>query len=89
VLWASGELDVKRKPVVVDAATAALTAASTVVSDLSQVTFLDSSGLHALVMCHQVAQRSPGQFSVRGALGKMAAVLGWTGVGELLSTPDM
>lgn len=44
---------------------AALTQASTVVVELSHLSFIDSSGLNALVRAHQAAQRCGSQLRLR------------------------
>lgn len=59
-----------------------------VVVDLSGLTFLDSSGIHALVMAHQAALREGGKLYAVGAVGVVADLLDLTGVADLLRPPD-
>jgi len=53
--------------------------------DLAGVTFMDSSGLHALMTAHQAAQRAGRRLYVSGAAGAVAALLDLTGVQALLA----
>ncbi len=55
-----------------------------VVVDLSGLTFLDSSGIHALVMAHQAALRDGGRLYAVDAAGVVADLLDLTGVADLL-----
>jgi len=55
--------------------------------DLSAVTFMDSTGVHALLACHQDAQDRGGALSVTGAHGVVARVLHLSGTLSLLRPP--
>jgi len=87
VLALRGEVDLQRRDEVADTAITYL-AAKPVVLDLSKVTFIDSSGLGALIRARQAATRLGQSFSIRGATGPVARVLAITGLDELLASPD-
>jgi anti-sigma B factor antagonist len=53
--------------------------------DLTAVTFLDSSGLHALVTARQAAGQLGRRFTVTGAKGPVLQVLDLTGLSSLLA----
>jgi anti-sigma B factor antagonist len=62
----------------------AATGVRTVIVDLEDLRFLDSSGVHALVKAY-LASRSAGRtYTVRGASGVVARVLQITGVADAL-----
>lgn len=84
----SGECDLSAREECTTALMTAVDAAPTVVVDLGGVTFLDSSGVHALVTAYRAAQDRGGRLSVVGAGGMVAHVLEITGVGGLLSPQD-
>jgi anti-anti-sigma factor len=66
---------------------AAVASAPAVVVDLAALRFLDSSGVHTLVMAHQAAQRDGVRLYVVNASGVVADVLDLTGVADLLAPP--
>src|SRR5262245_34488622 len=80
----SGDCDLASRDACTEALISAVEAAPTVVVDLAAVTFLDSSGVHALVTAHHAALERGGRLSVVGAAGTVAQVLEITGVGGLL-----
>ena len=89
VWWASGELDVANEHDVVESVTASFDdAGKTVVVDLSQLTFIDASGVRALMRCYRCALACRVRFYVRGAEKAVARVLDLTGVTGPLSDPD-
>jgi anti-sigma B factor antagonist len=89
VWWAVGELDMATERRLVDSVTASFAnARSTVVVDLSQLTFVDASGVRALLQCHSCALARQVKFYVRSAEKEVAEVLELTCVTELLSNPD-
>jgi anti-anti-sigma factor len=86
-----GECDLSVREDLTSALLAAVGQAPRVVVDLSDLTFLDSSGVHALLIAHQAAGARGGQVSVVHARGVVADVLDLTGLGELLAprpTPE-
>ena len=81
VWWAVGELDLANEKSLVDSVTGSFeTAGGAVVLDLSQLTFIDASGLRAVVQCHRAALAHHVTFSLRGAVANVAALLEMTGV---------
>lgn len=59
-----------------------------VIIDMTDVTFLDSTGVRVLVEAYRSAQRSGGALYVRGARHWVARVLEVTGVARLLTMPN-
>jgi anti-sigma B factor antagonist len=87
VVVLAGECDLSVRDALTEALTDAVDRAPVVVVDLAAVTFLDSSGVHALVTAHRAARAQDRRVYVAGAVGVVADVLELTGVGELLSPP--
>src|SRR3954462_12127975 len=58
-----------------------------VVVDLAELAFIDSTGIHALVVAYHAAKETGGTLNVRNAQGRGATVLDITGVAVLLA-PD-
>jgi anti-sigma B factor antagonist len=85
VWWAIGELDLANEHRLVDSVTASFDRGKTVLVDLSQLTFIDASGVRALVRCYRSALACHVRFFVRGAEKNVARVLDVTGVAEPLS----
>ncbi|MDT5038883.1 MAG: hypothetical protein QOE03_4068 [Micromonosporaceae bacterium] len=89
-----GEFDLSGAPTITDRVRAHLTADTTagIVIDLSAVTFLDSSGINALLESRRLATESGRAFRASGARGPVAQVLDLTGVADYLAatppTPD-
>src|SRR4051812_537269 len=84
----SGEGDLAAREECMAALMAAVSAAPLVVVDLSGVTFLDSSGVHALVTAYRAALDRGGRLTIVNASGMVEHVLDITGVGGLLSPQD-
>ncbi|MFB9410200.1 MULTISPECIES: STAS domain-containing protein [Dactylosporangium] len=84
----SGECDLAAREECTAVLMAAVDAAPQVVVDLGGLTFLDSSGVHALVTAYRAAIERGGQLSVVNAGGMVAHVLDITGVGGLLQPQD-
>lgn len=80
VLWVSGELDRVAEPTFLAVAVPAVVVGMTVIVDLGMVTLIDSSGLRVLVVCHQAAQDSGGQFLIRNQSARVAYMLEITGL---------
>jgi anti-sigma B factor antagonist len=62
--------------------------ASLVIVDLADVSFLDSSGLRALVHGARALEATGGRFLVEGASGAVARVLELTDLLERLTEPE-
>jgi anti-sigma B factor antagonist len=84
----SGECDLAAREDCITVLMGAVGAAPSVVVDLGRLTFLDSSGVHALVTAHRAAVERGGWLSVANAGGMVAHVLEITGVGGLLHPQD-
>ncbi|WP_250002744.1 STAS domain-containing protein [Actinoplanes sp. M2I2] len=65
---------------------AAVQASPLVIVDLTRLDFLDSSGLHGLVVAHLEAQARGGRITLANAGGAVADVLDITGVAALLGS---
>jgi anti-anti-sigma factor len=81
----AGECDLAAREDCTAALLGAVKAADTVVVDLKELTFLDSSGVHALVTAYRAANERGGRLIVVGAAGMVAHVLEITGVAGLLN----
>jgi anti-anti-sigma factor len=84
VVALTGECDLEGRDAMTAALLAAVENARTVRVDLAGVTFLDSSGVHSLVVAHRAAEQAGGRLFVAGAEGAVARVLEVTGVADLL-----
>jgi anti-anti-sigma factor len=84
----SGECDLAARDDFMETLMSAVGAAPAVVVDLGGLTFLDSSGVHALVTAHRSAVERGGRLAVVNAAGMVAHVLDITGVGGLLRSQD-
>jgi anti-anti-sigma factor len=80
----SGDCDLAVRDRMTTVLLAAVDDAPVVAVDLAGVTFMDSSGLHALITAHQAAQRRGRQLYVRGATGVVGALLDLTGLARVL-----
>ncbi|WP_250037998.1 STAS domain-containing protein [Paractinoplanes maris] len=81
-----GECDLAVRDELHAALDAAVQASPLVVVDLTELDFLDSSGVHGLVVAHIEAQARGGRVALVNAGGAVADVLDITGVGALLGT---
>jgi anti-anti-sigma factor len=90
VVVASGEVDLASAEALERETTAALVQAETaeVVVDLSGVTFLDSSGISALVKQRRLADEHGKLMRISGARGTVRDVLRLTGVWQHLGARD-
>jgi anti-anti-sigma factor len=84
----AGECDLAVRDQFSSALLAGVARFPTVIVDLAKVTFLDSSGLDALVAAHREARARNGRVYLVGATGVVADVLELTGVSGLLSPPQ-
>src|SRR5207244_10935452 len=82
-LHLSGELDLAEAETLVDAARDA-NGAGSVVLDLSALTFVDSSGVSALLSAAQLCRDRGQSFTVTGAHGVVGAVFRISGIEALL-----
>ena len=87
VVALAGECDLSARDELVGVLLNAVDQAPTVVVDVAALTFLDSSGVHGLVVAHHAAQRTGGRVYVANAAGAVAAVLELTGLDALLRAP--
>ncbi|OJF13386.1 STAS domain-containing protein [Couchioplanes caeruleus] len=88
VLALAGECDLEGRDRLSELLLGAIDRADLVVVDLEAVTFVDSSGIHALVTAHHAAKRAGGRLHVVNARGPVATVLEITGVAQLLAPPE-
>ena len=88
VVALAGECDMSVRDELTRVLLAAVAECRVVVVDLAGLTFLDSSGIHALVMAHQAALREGGKLYAVGAAGVVAGLMDVTGVADLLRAPD-
>jgi anti-sigma B factor antagonist len=84
VLWLRGDVDLRARDCVASTAIDLLADEKVVIADLSGVTFLDSSGLSALIKARKAAIRLGRQFSVRSASPPAARVLAVSGLAQWL-----
>jgi anti-anti-sigma factor len=82
-----GECDMTVRDELAAALLAGVEQAPHVVANLGGVTFLDSTGVHALVTAYHAARDRGGVFYAVGAHGIVAEILDLTGVSELLRPP--
>jgi anti-sigma B factor antagonist len=83
VVVGRGELDVASSPAFRDALIAAQADAADVIVDLSELTFIDSSGISTLIRAHQRTSDG-GSIKVVGARSAVRRVFDITGVSKLL-----
>ncbi len=88
VVAVSGDCDLACRHQLTAALQAAVTQAPAVAVDLSGVRFLDSSGVHCLVVGYQKAVAEDKVLYVTGATGIVAHVLDLTGMARLLAPPS-
>jgi anti-anti-sigma factor len=86
----TGELDLAVESHVIDSVTAAMTAtdASMLVLDMSKVTFIDSSGLRALMTCRDSAERAGMAVALRVVPGPVTHLLDVAGVADWFAYDD-
>jgi anti-anti-sigma factor len=87
VVALAGECDLTVRDELTSVLLAAVDKAPVVMVDLAALSFLDSSGIHALVTAYHAARDGGRALYAVNATGVVAHVLELTGVGELLSPP--
>lgn len=87
VVVLAGECDLSVREDLTAHLLAAVNTSKVVAVDLAGVTFMDSSGLHALMTAHQKAQRIGRRLYVVGAAGVVASLLRVTGLDTVLKAP--
>jgi anti-anti-sigma factor len=80
----AGDCDIAVREELTATLLAAVGRSASVVVDLAEVDFLDSSGVHGLVAAHRAAVERGGRIVVENPTGSVAAVLDLTGIGHLL-----
>jgi anti-anti-sigma factor len=91
VLVVAGELDLASAAALEDELEKAIgdgTRAGTVVVDLRQLEFIDSTGLSALVKAHQRAQESGRRFGLVKGGSQVQRLLALTGLSDRLTVAD-
>ena len=83
----AGDCDLSARDRLTEVLLEAVEGAAEVFVDVAHVGFLDSSGVHALVIAHHAAQARHGRLYLTGASGGVAAVLELTGLDTLLQAP--
>jgi anti-sigma B factor antagonist len=81
----AGEVDVETAPRMRDAVVEAVADGRPVVVDLGSVTFMDSSGLSALVAAHRVAEARGVPLQLRNVPRRVMKLVAITGLDSLLS----
>jgi anti-sigma B factor antagonist len=82
IVFMRGEIDLSAKEQIHDALATARQGSADVIVDLSQVTFMDSTGINALVRAHREAPA--GRFHVVGATRRIRRVFDVTGLAPVL-----
>lgn len=86
VVWVRGEIDIATAPELMRELAGAVGANQCrVVVDLTQVTFMDASGLNALVLARGRAEASSGEFRLVGTSGMVCKILHITGLDQFFS----
>jgi len=80
----AGEVDAATADQIADAVAEVLDTRLEVVLDLSQVTYMDSSGLRALILCRQAAEGRSARFEIGSTSPEVARLLEITGLAETL-----
>lgn len=91
VVTASGELDIASAPMLRDELAAVITAKPrprVVCCDLTEVTFMDSTALSALVFAHETAAMGGQEFCVAGARSSVHRVIELTQLDQVIACYD-
>ena len=85
IVWAHGEIDVGTAPDLMQELAGAVGAKCRVIIDLTQVTFMDSTGLNALALARRRADAGNGEVRLVGAFGIVRNVLHITGLDQIFA----
>jgi len=85
VVTLAGECDLSVRDQLATVLLEAVSRAEVVTVDLTAVTFMDSSGLHAVMTGHRAARHAGRRLYATGAVGVVAALLDLTGLADVLS----
>ncbi|HEY2791011.1 MAG TPA: STAS domain-containing protein [Micromonosporaceae bacterium] len=85
MLRLSGELDLAARDRLSEMAAAAIESSGAVTIDLADLSFIDSTGIGALVRARHLAEQKRIPYAVVGATGRVADVLALTGVADYLA----
>jgi anti-anti-sigma factor len=87
IVMVDGEIDLATAPVLLDALLNAIAGRGKkcVVADLTRVDFIDSSGVHALVVAQHTARARGADLIVRGPKPNVALVFELLGLGDQLT----
>lgn len=90
VVTLAGELDMATGPILTDAVTDLLERGrvDAMVVDVSELRFLDSSGLRALLQAHAAATERSAGFAVHGARDPVAQVIRIAALDQVLGVAD-
>jgi anti-anti-sigma factor len=88
LLRPSGEIDVTSAGQLVDAVVNRSEPVTECAIDLSDVTFMDSSGIKAIIVCRDSLHRRAGTIRVFGASDTVAKLLHLTGIDHLLERDE-
>ena len=90
VITPSGEIDLASAPALRESITAALASstATTLVVDLADVTFMDSSGLTCLAFAHQKMQERDGSVEVRNPNSSVRKLINVVGMDQVVEVRD-
>lgn len=88
VVALSGELDLSGIEALDDAFAGVDPSATAIVIDVGQLTFMDSSGLGAIVRAKQKADAAGQRLEVRGATGAVRRLLDLVALGESIDLTD-
>lgn len=84
ILDIAGEIDLATAPQF-EEHVAGVDVGSALVVDMSNVTFMDSTGLRVLIAAHERAEENGGRLAIVAAEGPVTKLLGITGVTEWLN----
>jgi anti-anti-sigma factor len=87
----SGELDIATAPQLAEALSEAARGSAAVILDLSELTFMDSSGLHAILSAHTRLHEAGCRLVLIGACRQIQRIFELTGTEhalEFASAPD-